>query len=206
MPRSCSRTRSRTSPCCRIEGGDGRFPYLEFEDSDAVEVGDMVLAIGNPFGVGQTVTSGIISALARTEVGKLGGAGLHPDRRRHQSRQLRRRAGRHGGQGRRHQHGDLLPLGRLARRGLRHSLQHGQADRRQRRGGPQAGAAVARRQARCGDARDGRGAWGLPASPARWSPGSTTRARRRRPGCRPATSSSPWTATRSPMRAPSNTG
>ena len=54
----------------RIEGGDGRFPYLEFEDSDAVEVGDMVLAIGNPFGVGQTVTSGIVSALARTEVGQ----------------------------------------------------------------------------------------------------------------------------------------
>jgi Do/DeqQ family serine protease len=53
----------------RIEGGDGRFPYLEFEDSDSVEVGDQVLAIGNPFGVGQTVTSGIISALARTEVG-----------------------------------------------------------------------------------------------------------------------------------------
>src|SRR5215831_18299323 len=42
----------------RIEGGEGRFPYLEFENSDAVEVGDMVLAIGNPFGVGQTVTSG----------------------------------------------------------------------------------------------------------------------------------------------------
>ena len=52
----------------KIEGGDGRFPYLEFEDSDRVEVGDLVLAIGNPFGVGQTVTSGIISALARTEV------------------------------------------------------------------------------------------------------------------------------------------
>ena len=50
----------------RIEGGDGRFPYLEFENSDSVEVGDLVLAIGNPFGVGQTVTSGIISALART--------------------------------------------------------------------------------------------------------------------------------------------
>src|SRR6187200_3135409 len=52
----------------KIEGGDGRFPYLEFEDSDKVEVGDLVLAIGNPFGVGQTVTSGIISALARTEM------------------------------------------------------------------------------------------------------------------------------------------
>ena len=40
----------------RIEGGDGRFPTLELEDSDNLEVGDMVLAIGNPFGVGQTVT------------------------------------------------------------------------------------------------------------------------------------------------------
>src|SRR4029078_2175149 len=45
----------------RIEGGDGGFPHLAFEDSDTVEVGDMVLAIGNPFGVSQTVTSGIIS-------------------------------------------------------------------------------------------------------------------------------------------------
>jgi Do/DeqQ family serine protease len=52
----------------RIEGADGRFPYLEFADSDAAEVGDMVLAIGNPFGVGQTVTSGIVSALGRTQV------------------------------------------------------------------------------------------------------------------------------------------
>ena len=40
-------------------------PYLPFGDSDALEVGDLVLAIGNPFGVGQTVTSGIISATAR---------------------------------------------------------------------------------------------------------------------------------------------
>ncbi len=54
----------------RIEGGDGKLPFLEFEDSDALEVGDQVLAIGNPFGVGQTVTSGIVSALSRTEVAK----------------------------------------------------------------------------------------------------------------------------------------
>ncbi len=41
-------------------------PALPFADSDGVEVGDLVLAIGNPFGVGQTVSSGIISAQSRT--------------------------------------------------------------------------------------------------------------------------------------------
>ncbi|MBX9588775.1 MAG: Do family serine endopeptidase [Hyphomonadaceae bacterium] len=54
----------------RIAGGDGRFPFLSFADSDAAEVGDMVLAIGNPFGVGQTVTSGIVSAVGRTQVAR----------------------------------------------------------------------------------------------------------------------------------------
>jgi Do/DeqQ family serine protease len=52
----------------KIEKGGNDFPFLEFADSDKLEVGDVVLAIGNPFGVGQTVTSGIISALARTEM------------------------------------------------------------------------------------------------------------------------------------------
>ena len=46
-----------------------RFPVLELGDSDAIEVGDVVLAVGNPFGVGQTVTQGIVSALARTQIG-----------------------------------------------------------------------------------------------------------------------------------------
>ncbi len=45
------------------------FPTLLFTDSDELQVGDLVLAIGNPFGVGQTVTSGIVSATARTRVG-----------------------------------------------------------------------------------------------------------------------------------------
>src|SRR4051812_33635217 len=48
---------------------DERFPSLDFADSDQLAVGDVVLAIGNPFGVGQTVTHGIVSALARTQVG-----------------------------------------------------------------------------------------------------------------------------------------
>ncbi|MCZ8258624.1 MAG: trypsin-like peptidase domain-containing protein, partial [Beijerinckiaceae bacterium] len=52
----------------QIKGG-GTFPALELGDSEALEVGDFVLAIGNPFGVGQTVTQGIVSALARTQVG-----------------------------------------------------------------------------------------------------------------------------------------
>ena len=54
----------------QVEGLDERLPFLEFADSDAAEVGDLVLAIGNPFGVGQTVTSGIVSALARTRIGR----------------------------------------------------------------------------------------------------------------------------------------
>ena len=48
---------------------DAELPYMRLEDSDELEVGDLVLAIGNPFGVGQTVTSGIVSALARTQLG-----------------------------------------------------------------------------------------------------------------------------------------
>ncbi len=53
----------------RIKGSHEKFTAAEFGDSDALQVGDMVLAIGNPFGVGQTVTHGIVSAVARTQVG-----------------------------------------------------------------------------------------------------------------------------------------
>jgi serine protease Do len=53
----------------RIDPKGEKLPTLSFGDSDRVEVGDLVLALGNPFGVGQTVTSGIISAVARTHVG-----------------------------------------------------------------------------------------------------------------------------------------
>ena len=53
----------------RIDAEGEALPTVEFRDSDTLEVGDLVLAIGNPFGVGQTVTLGIVSALARTQVG-----------------------------------------------------------------------------------------------------------------------------------------
>lgn len=53
----------------RLKDTREKFPALEFTNSDELMVGDVVLAIGNPFGVGQTVTHGIISALARTQVG-----------------------------------------------------------------------------------------------------------------------------------------
>lgn len=53
----------------RLKGASERFAALEFGDSDGLAVGDVVLAIGDPFGVGQTVTHGIVSALARTQVG-----------------------------------------------------------------------------------------------------------------------------------------
>jgi Do/DeqQ family serine protease len=46
-----------------------RLPVLALGNSDNLQVGDQVLAIGNPFGVGQTVTSGIVSALGRNQLG-----------------------------------------------------------------------------------------------------------------------------------------
>jgi len=53
----------------RVKNAHERFPVLAFGNSDELQVGDVVLAIGNPFGVGQTVTHGIVSAVARTQVG-----------------------------------------------------------------------------------------------------------------------------------------
>ena len=59
----------------KIDVAGERLPFLELMDSDAIEVGDLVLAIGNPFGVGQTVSSGIVSGLARSGAAENGGQG-----------------------------------------------------------------------------------------------------------------------------------
>ncbi|ABE40382.1 Peptidase S1C, Do [Rhodopseudomonas palustris BisB5] len=53
----------------RLKDTKEKFATLELSNSDDLLVGDLVLAMGNPFGVGQTVTHGIVSALARTQVG-----------------------------------------------------------------------------------------------------------------------------------------
>ena len=62
----------------RLEGAKD-LPALPLRDTADLEVGDLVLAIGNPFGVGQTVTSGIVSALARTSGPADGGYFLQTD-------------------------------------------------------------------------------------------------------------------------------
>ena len=110
----------------RIKDSRERFPVLDFANSDEVQVGDVVLAIGNPFGVGQTVTHGIVSALARTQVGICDyqffiqtDAAINP--------------GNSGGalvdmhgQACRHQHRDLFALGRLAGHRFCDPRQYGQ--------------------------------------------------------------------------------
>ncbi|GLI36881.1 trypsin-like peptidase domain-containing protein [Geobacter hydrogenophilus] len=50
----------------KVEGGNGPFPFMPLADSEAVEIAEPVIAIGNPFGITFTVTSGIVSALNRS--------------------------------------------------------------------------------------------------------------------------------------------
>ena len=143
----------------RVKDGKEKFTTLDFANSDELLVGDVVLAIGNPFGVGQTVTHGIISALARTQVGITDyqffiqtDAAINP--------------GNSGGalvdmtgQARRHQHRDLLALRRLAGHRLCDPRQHGARRGGLRQGRRQGGeAAVARRAVAGGDAGDRRDA------------------------------------------------
>jgi serine protease Do len=53
----------------KVDTGGAKLPVIRMGDSDRAEVGDVTIAIGNPFGVGQTVTTGIVSAIARTGIG-----------------------------------------------------------------------------------------------------------------------------------------
>ena len=53
----------------RVDTKGAKLPVVRMGDSDRAEVGDVTIAIGNPFGVGQTVTTGIVSAIARTGIG-----------------------------------------------------------------------------------------------------------------------------------------
>ena len=53
----------------KIDAKDKSFPALTAANSDQLEVGDVVLAVGNPFGIGQTVTMGIVSATGRATLG-----------------------------------------------------------------------------------------------------------------------------------------
>ena len=98
---------------------------LPLGDADRLEVGDYVLAIGNPFGLGQAVTSGIVSALGRTGLGPRELRELHPDRRLDQSWQFRRCAHQPAGRTDRHQHRHLHARRRQCRRRLCGADQYG---------------------------------------------------------------------------------
>ena len=172
-------------------------PALPIGDSDALEVGDLVLAIGNPFGIGQTVTSGIVSAIARTDAGRRLRPVLHPDRRRDQPRQLRRRARHPRRPAGRHQHRDLHARRRLDRHRLRDPGEPRQgADPlgrgRRRRASPAPGSAP-----RCSRSTPrSRPASGSAGRRACWSPGSIPTVPPRARACARATSCSRSTAAR----------
>jgi serine protease Do len=99
-------------------------PTAVLGDDRQVQVGQPVVAIGNPLGLRSTVTSGIVSAKERSSLGELlnnrvRGVGLHPDRRGHQPGQLGRPARRPGRARHRHQLGHPEPHRHLRRLRLR---------------------------------------------------------------------------------------
>ena len=86
-PRTSSGDPKTDLAIVRIDGQEP-LPYLELGDSDAMEIGDRVLAVGAPFGLTGSVTHGIVSAKGRNGLQHEHVRGLPPDRRGHQPRQL----------------------------------------------------------------------------------------------------------------------
>jgi hypothetical protein len=101
-----------------LKADGDNLPAITLGSLDRVQVGDVVLAIGNPFGFGSTVTSGHRVGARPESPRHQPVRGFHPDRRRDQSRQLGRRAGRHHRQPDRHQQHDLLAVRWIARHRL----------------------------------------------------------------------------------------
>ena len=98
---------------------DKPFKTVKFGDSDKARVGDGVMAVGNPFGLGETVTAGILfGAQPQHQFRPL--RRLPADRRVDQQGQFRRAAVQPAGRGDRHQHRDPVALGRFDRHRLRH--------------------------------------------------------------------------------------
>ena len=93
---------------------DKPLPYVAWGDSDNAKVGDWVVAVGNPFGLGGTVTAGIVSALGRN-INEGPYDDFPADRCADQPRQFRRPDLRPFRPGGRHQHRDLFALRRLGR-------------------------------------------------------------------------------------------